>query len=310
MDEFSNPPGHRSGYVAVVGKPNVGKSTLVNGYLGQKIAIVSEKPQTTRNRILGILTRDDAQVIFVDTPGIHDPLHKLGEYLVETANRVIPDSDVVVFLVDASGPPTSEDRLVAQMIRDGKRKDAPVILALNKADLLPGEGAPREGRLREYSEIAPHAAAIFVSAARGDGRAELLDLLVEHLPPGPPYYPEDQVTDLHVRFIAAELVREAALKVLHQEVPHSMAVSVEEFKERSATLTYIGATIHLEKESQKKIVIGKKGETLKRIGTLARAEIEDLLQAKVYLELWVKVRPKWRKDEGELRRMGYSLPPR
>lgn len=297
------PPDHRSGFVAVVGRPNVGKSTLMNAYLGQKIAIVSEKPQTTRNRLLGILTRDDAQIVFVDTPGIHAPFHKLGEIMVETAVQAIPDADLVLFIVDASGPPAGEDALVAQAIRE-EGGDLPVIMALNKIDLLP---TPESPYTEAYLDMSQPDAWLPVSATRGDNRAELLEMIVAHLPPGPRYYPEDQITDQQTRFIAAELIREAALNRLRQEVPHSLAVVVDEFKQRSENMTYVGATIFVERDSQKGIVIGQGGRTLKDIGKAARAEIEGLVGTRVFLELWVKVRPKWRKKEDELRRLGYAL---
>lgn len=299
------PPDHRSGFVAVVGKPNVGKSTLMNAYLGQKVAIVSPKPQTTRNRLLGILTRPEAQIIFVDTPGIHEPKHKLGEYMVETAVRAIPDADVVLFMVDLSTPPTDEDRRIAEIIRDKCR--APVILALNKVDLL----TPKEieSHRQAYEALGEFAATMLLSATEGIGRAELLELIISYLPPGPRYYPPEQITDQQERFIAAELIREQVLYHTHQEVPYSVAVVVEEFRERRPDLTYIGANIFVERESQKAIIIGEGGQMLRRIGQAARREIENQLTGhKVYLELWVKVRKNWRKKEEELRWLGYALP--
>ena len=300
------PSGHRSGFVAVIGKPNVGKSTLMNAYLGQKVAIVSEKPQTTRWRIRGILTRPDAQIIFVDTPGIHQPKHKLGEFMVETATRAIPDADVILFVVDVSEMPTAEDEQIARLIEKYGR--APVILALNKADLLPPEQViPHTDA---YFKLVRHEDWMLVSATRGDNRDKLLDMIIAHLPEGPRYYPEDQITDQSVRTIAAELIREQVLHFTHQEVPHAVAVVVEDFKERGPNLTYISATIYVEKDSQKGIIIGKEGRMLKRIGQAARREIEALLGTQVYLDLWVKVRKKWRRREEELRRLGYALPKR
>ncbi len=304
MDETELPSDHRSGFVAVVGRPNVGKSTLMNAYLGQKIAIVSEKPQTTRNRLLGILTRDDAQIIFVDTPGIHAPFHKLGEIMVEIAASAIPDADVVLFLVDASVPPTGEDTLVAEAIRE-KGEESPVVLALNKIDLLPSSESPYA---EAYLGMVHPAAWLPVSATRGDNRAKMLNLVIAHLPFGPRYYPEDQITDQQTRFIAAELIREAALFHLRHEVPHALAVVVDEFKRRSQDMTYVGATLFVERDSQKGIVIGQGGRTLKAIGRSARTEMEKLVDTRVFLELWVKVRPKWRKKEDELRRLGYAVP--
>jgi len=305
-EEAELPPDHRSGFVAVVGRPNVGKSTLMNSYLGQKVAIISEKPQTTRNRLLGILTRHDAQVIFVDTPGIHAPLHKLGEFMVETAVRAIPDADVVLFIVDASVPPTGEDVLVAEAIRE-QGGELPVVTALNKVDLL---SSSESSYTDSYLAILQPTAWLLISAVRGDNRDELLETIIGHLPLGPRYYPEDQVTDQQTRFIASELIREAALRRLRHEVPYALAVVVDEFKRRSEDMTYIGATIFVERDSQKGIVIGQGGKTLKDIGRSARTEIEKLVDTRVFLELWVKVRPKWRKKEDELRRLGYALPKR
>lgn len=322
----SLPPDHRSGFVAVVGRPNVGKSTLLNRLLGQKIAIVSTKPQTTRNQLLGILTISPeiepelaaqlppAQIIFVDTPGIHRPHHKLGEYLVETALEAIPDADVVIWLVDAAEPPTEEDRLVAEALQKPQRFSKPlrsegippVLLVLNKIDLLTPENLT--GAEQPFLDLYPATTWLAVSARQGDNQTELLRWIIDHLPPGPRYYAEDQVTDQQLRFMAAELVREAALEVLHQEVPHALAVRVNEFKERSQTMTYVNADLIIERDSQKKIVIGEKGKTLKKIGQLARPQIEELVGTKVFLELWVKVRPKWRQKENELFWLGYEKP--
>ncbi|MEW5958074.1 MAG: GTPase Era [Chloroflexota bacterium] len=327
------PPDHRSGFVAVIGRPNVGKSTLMNHLLGQKIAIVSPKPQTTRNQLLGILTLPTpdqpelaatgppAQIIFMDTPGIHRPLHKLGEYLVETALETIPDADLILWLVDLTEPPTAEDQLVAATIGKAQTKlkkqgEPPiaVLLVLNKIDLLsPAALALAAAPFLELLAVlsptpVTEANYLFVSATRGDNHTELLRQIIHRLPPGPRYFPAEQVTDQQTRFIAAELIREAALKVLHQEVPHALAVQVVEFTPRHEQLTYVSANLVLERPSQKGIVIGEKGQTLKRIGQLARPEIEKLVGTKVYLELWVKIRPQWRKKDNELRWLGYSKP--
>ncbi len=327
-DSEDLPPDHRSGYVVVVGRPNVGKSTLLNRLLGQKIAIVSPKPQTTRHQILGILTISPevepelaaqfppAQIIFLDTPGIHKPHHKLGKFLVDTALAAIPEADVIIWLVDTSQPPTAEDRLVAQAIASQTNlKGAshlaaqPVLLALNKIDLLSASFPETARRLAQpFLELYPATEWLPLSATRGDNIEELLGRLIELLPLGPRYFPEDQVTDQQVRFVAGELIREAALEVLHQEVPHALAVHVNEFKERSETMTYLTADLIVERDSHKKIVIGEGGQTLKKIGRLARREIEDLVGTQVFLELWVKVRPKWRQKEDELSRLGYELP--
>ena len=313
------PPGHRSGFVAVVGRPNVGKSTLMNHFLGQKIAITSRKPQTTRNQLLGILTLPSldfpyappAQIVFMDTPGIHRPEHKLGEFLVETALETLLDADLILWLVDITEPPTADDELVAenlhQMRNSAKRRKTsppPVMLVLNKID----QAANRQLKKTRipFLELYPVDKWLFISATRGDNRPELLELILDHLPLGPRYFPEEQVTDQQTRFIAAEMVREAALKLLHREVPHALAVVVTEFKRRHKNLTYISANLIIEHTSQKKIVIGEKGSKLKQIGQMARPQIEELVGTNVYLDLWVKVRPKWRKNDNELRWLGYK----
>jgi GTP-binding protein Era len=300
LPEPELPPDHRSGFVAVVGRPNVGKSTLVNAYVGQKVAIVSKKPQTTRNRIRGILTQPDVQIVFVDTPGIHQPLHKLGEYMIKTAQHAVPDADVVLFMVDVSVPATEEDRIAARFLAKCR---SPVILVLNKMDRLPADKV--EPHTEQYLALGHFDQWMMTCATRGDNLDKLLNMVIARLPFGPRYYPEGQVTDLTERFIAAELVREQVLRLLHQEVPHAVAVVVEEFKERRPGLTYIAATVYVEKESQKGIVIGAKGTMLKQIGKAAREEIEHMLDTKVFLELWVKVRRKWRRDDVALRHVGY-----
>ena len=298
-------PDHRSGFVTVVGKPNAGKSTLMNAWLGQKIAIVSAKPQTTRNQILGILTRPDGQIVFVDTPGIHQPIHKLGEYMLAAATRTISDADAILLVVDGSRMPGQEDRQVAALIR--KKGQAPTVVAVNKMDLVPpGELAER---CDVYAGLVDSVGLIPISATRGDNRDRLLEMILAQLPAGPRYYPEDQVTDQMERTIVAELVREQVLQDLRQEVPHAVAVLVDEFKERPGRkVIYVSATIFVEKASQKSIVIGEGGQMLKHIGQYARTEIERVLGTRVYLDLWVKVRKNWRKDEKELRRLGYAWP--
>lgn len=309
--QFPNPPlGHRSGFVALVGKPNVGKSTLLNRLLGQKIAPVSPKPQTTRTRLRGILTLHraagdpaDAQIIFVDTPGIHEPLHRLGRFMVQTASSAIPDADVVLFMVDLETPPTAEDRVIADLV--SRQAQGPVILALNKVDLLPPDDIGP--RVNIYLELIQRDVWLAVSAMRGDRVEELLKLIIVHLPEGPRYYPEDEISDAYLRDIAGELIREQAMTLLRDEVPHALAVTVEQFKERSAGLTYIEATLIVERGSQKGIVIGKGGRTIKRISQEARGELEKLLDTQVYLDLHVKVIKNWRRDETELRRLGYFV---
>jgi len=297
------PPGHRSGFVAVIGRPNVGKSTLMNQFLGQKVAIVSPKPQTTRTRIRGILTREAFQVIFVDTPGLHRPLHKLGEVMVAAVASAIPDADVVLFLVDVSVMPREEDRMIARMVRE--RTQNPVILVLNKMDRLPADRIQRH--TEAYWGLLPdHAGWMMTIATEAVNLDKLLEMIVEHLPEGPRYYPGDQVTDQTEREIAAELVREQVLRFTREEVPHAVAVVVEEFKERENNVVYIAANIYVERDSQKGILIGRGGRMLRRIGAAARQEIERMVGGRVYLDLWVKVSKNWRRDPRRVRRMGYT----
>ncbi len=297
----------KSGFVAIIGKPNVGKSTLLNAYLGQKVAIVSDKPQTTRVRQLGILTRPDAQVIFVDTPGIHKPLHKLGDRMVESATRAASDADVIVFLADVSDLPTSEDRRIAEMIHE-QANERPVILALNKMDRLPPEKV-KEHTEAYWSLLSGEPTVqwdwMMISATAGDNRDKLLEMIIARLPEGPQYYPEDQVTDRTEREVVADLVREQVLRFTRQEIPHAVAVVVESWDERRSGAVHIGATIYAERESQKAIIIGKGGTMLKKIGAAARHEIERLIEGQVFLELWVKVRKDWRAKDDDLRELGY-----
>jgi GTP-binding protein Era len=293
---------HRSGFVVVVGRPNVGKSTLMNAYLAQKIAITSSKPQTTRHTQLGILSRPEAQVIFVDTPGIHEPRNPLGQYMVDSATRALADADAILFIVDVSAPPGPSDERLAGLIA-GRAEPAPAVLALNKSDQLkPADILPHT---EAYRALAPQAEWMLTSATRGDNLDQLLDLLIAALPAGPSLYPEDEVTQTQVRDLAAEFVREAALNALAEEVPHGIAVEVEEFRERGDKGAYIAATVFVERDSHKGIVIGRGGGMLKQIGSAARQEIERLLGYPVFLELHVKVRPNWRKSETEVQRLGY-----
>jgi GTP-binding protein Era len=300
------PPEHKSGFVALIGRPNVGKSTLMNTLLGQKVAIVSPRPQTTRNRILGILTRPEYQIIFMDTPGIHRPKHQLGRYMVHTAQSAIPDADAILFMVDVSVDPTPEDQDIASLIAQ-RKSDAPVLLVLNKMDRL--KPAQVEAHCEAYWSLGGddgwYQDWMMTRATTGENLDKLLVQIVTALPNGPRYYPGDQVTDQTERQIAAELIREQVLRYTHQEVPHSVAVVVEEFKERSESLTYIGANVFVERNSQKGIIIGKKGSMLRTIGAAAREQIERFLGTQVYLELWVKVSEDWRRDEHRLRRLGY-----
>ncbi len=298
---FNIPEGFRSGFTAVVGRPNVGKSTLINAMLKQKIAAVSEKPQTTRSNQLGILTDDKAQIIFVDTPGIHDPVNPLGEMMNMEAQAALDDTDVILWLVDVSENPHAEDRQIGKLLRERSN----VVQALNKIDLV--EDAQILERLRvKYQKMAPNAQQIMISAAQGAGFGVLKDAIIAALPPGMPYFPEDQITDIYERDIAADLIREAALAHLHDEIPHSIAIRIDEYKERDDIGARITATMFVERESQKGIVVGSGGSMIKQIGTTARKAIEAMSGRKVYLDLRVKVKKNWRSDPAFLQQMGYS----
>ncbi|MCG8352492.1 MAG: GTPase Era [Chloroflexales bacterium] len=289
----------RVGFVALVGKPNVGKSTLLNALLGQKIAIVSPRPQTTRVPLRGILTRSDAQIIFVDTPGIHEPRHKLGQFMVDVARASIRAADLIGFMVDISTPPSRLDERIAAQVQ---RSRVPKILILNKVDAQP-RGAPH---LEEYHALGPWDMEIAIAAIKGEGLSTLLDEIVQRLPLGEPLYPQDQVADQTEQHLAAELVREKVLRFTEQEVPHSVAVEVEEWEQKE-TATYIRMSVNVEKESQKGIVIGAGGAMLKRIGSAARQDIEKMLDRTIYLDLWVKVRPHWRDNLASLGWLGYRV---
>ena len=299
-----SPTVFRSGFVAVMGRPNVGKSTLLNALLGIKVAAVSPWPQTTRKQQMGILTLENAQIIFVDTPGVHNPLHKLGEHMNEEAAEVLRECDLCMLVVDVSEPPGEEDQLLADLLVDLKRP-IPTLLALNKADLVDPEGL--EPHQRAFQDMFPQAGELLpISATRGDNLDLLVKEITSQLPEGPPFFPEDQITDLYEREIAADLIREAVLYHLRDEVPHSIAVRIDEYKERDHRGAYIAATLFVERDSQKGIVIGQGGSMLKKIGIAARQEIEAMSGRKVFLQLRVKVRKNWRNDEGALRLFGFS----
>lgn len=298
------PEGFRSGVIAVVGRPNAGKSTLINRILGQKIAAVSAKPQTTRRRQLGIYTDERAQILFLDTPGLHAPQHKLGEFMVKSAESAFHDVDVILIVLDVSEPPEAGDRHLAETVAR-LRGDTPVVLALNKIDLLP-DVSRRMALIAEHSALIPHVVAFETSATEGTEIPALVDDLISRLPEGPLYYPEDQLSEVNMRVIAAEVIREKVMTHTEQEVPHSVAVEIDSYRERSDSLTYIGATIYVERDSQKGIVIGKGGERIKQIGSDARAELGAMLGTTVYLELQVKMLKNWRSDERQMARFGYK----
>ena len=291
---------YRSGFVAILGRPNVGKSTLMNAMIGEKIAIVSQKPQTTRNRIMGVLSGDGWQIVFLDTPGLHKPRTELGKYMVKSAQDAMEGVDLVLVMVDASavGP---EDRQIVRTIKGGTAKR---ILVLNKIDLIDDATLLRTiASLKDegYDEVVP------VSAMGGKGMAELQKVLVESLPKGPQYFPEDMVTDQPERQICAEIIREKALRHLKDEVPHGIGVEMMRIEAVSDKLTEIHATLYCEKPSHKGIIIGKAGSMLRTIGQESRADIERLLGVRINLQLWVKVREDWRNRASDLRTLGYDI---
>lgn len=296
------PPGYKSGFIGIIGRPNVGKSTLMNQLVGQKIAITSPIAQTTRNRLQGILTTPAAQLIFVDTPGIHKPHHQLGEVLVQNAKIAIDSVDVVLFVVDGTQPAGGGDRFIVDLL---SRSETPVILGLNKIDQQPSEFAQID---YTYSELASSHQWQLVkfSAIDGTGLDNLQQLLIDHLELGPYYYPPDLVTDQPERFIMGELIREQILLLTREEVPHSVAITIDAVEE-DTTITRVLAAIHVERDSQKGILIGKGGSMLKAIGSAAREQIQKLIAGKVYLELFVKVQPKWRQSRFRLSELGYRV---
>ncbi len=296
------PEGFKSGFVAIIGRPNVGKSTLMNYLVGQKIAITSPVSQTTRNRLRGILTTSEAQIIFVDTPGIHKPHHELGKVLVKNAQVAINSVDLILFLVDSSVEAGGGDRFIFELL---EKTETPVILGLNKTDLQSHDSQLLDG---SYSQLAKEKNIPLTkfSALTGAGLKELQKLLVDYLEPGPYYYPPDLVTDQPERFIMGELIREQILLLTRQEIPHSVAIVIEKVEEQPQ-LTRVFAIIHVERSSQKGILIGKQGSMLKQIGSAARQQIQKLITGKVYLELFVKIQPKWRQSRMRLTEFGYRV---
>jgi GTP-binding protein Era len=295
----------RSGFIAILGRPNVGKSTLVNALLGQKVAAVSPKPQTTRKRQLGILTTDSYQLVFVDTPGIHSPRHKLGQYLNQEAQESLEGVDVILWLVDASTRPGEEDKQIGSLLNTTPRR-IPLVLVVNKIDLVPAEIL--EARIEAYrSTLRKEAQVVSISATQGQNLDELTELLVSLSPFRPPEFDEEQVTDSYERDIAADLIREACLMNLRDEVPHGVGIRIDEFAERENSMLYIAATIFVERTSQKGILIGEGGRMMKTIGSQARKEIEEMGGRPVYLDLRVKVLKDWRNDENAMLRLGYKI---
>ena len=291
----------KSGFVALVGRPNVGKSTLMNHLIGQKIAITSEKPQTTRNRIQTVYTDKRGQIIFLDTPGIHKAKNKLGQYMVNVAEGTLNEVDVIMWLVEPTTYIGAGEQHIAELLSKVK---TPVILAINKIDTVKDEEIIARA-IDTYKNVCPFAEIVPVSALRNQNTDKMTELLFQYLPYGPQYYDEDTVTDQPMRQIAAELIREKALRLLQDEIPHGIAVTIEQMKERDNGIFDIEATIVCERDSHKGIIIGKGGAMLKRIGSQARREIENLMGAKVNLQLWVKVRKEWRDSELYMKNYGY-----
>ncbi|QIL46894.1 GTPase Era [Vagococcus coleopterorum] len=291
---------HKSGFVAIIGRPNVGKSTLLNRIVGQKIAIMSDKAQTTRNKIQGVYTTDNSQIVFIDTPGIHKPKHRLGDFMVETAYSALREVDATLFMVSAEQPRGRGDDFIIERL---KKSDTPVYLIINKIDTIePDDLLPIIDDYRaqmDFAEIIP------ISATEGNNVENLLSILEDKMPEGPQYFPEDQVTDHPEYFIVSELVREKVLLLTREEVPHSVAVVVEDMRRDEYDKIHIQATIIVERSSQKGIIIGKGGKMLKDVGIKARKDIENLLGNKVYLELWVKVQKNWRDKSTHLQDYGY-----
>ncbi len=292
---------YQSGFVSIIGRPNVGKSTFLNRVIGQKIAIMSNKPQTTRNKIQGVYTEQDAQVIFIDTPGIHKPKHKLGDFMVSVAENTLKEVDIVLFMINAEEGLGRGDEYIIEKLQNVK---TPVFLIVNKIDTIhPDELLVLIDQYRtlyDFAEIVP------ISALEGNNVERLIETIKKYLPEGPQYYPENQVTDHPERFIMAELIREKVLHLTREEVPHSIAVVIEQIERRSGgNAIYVHATVVVERDSQKGIIIGKQGKMLKEVGKRARQDMEMLLGTKVFLELWVKVQKDWRNKMSQLHQLGY-----
>ncbi|MGM2414802.1 GTPase Era [Bacillus cereus group sp. BceL062] len=295
-----NRKGYKSGFVSIIGRPNVGKSTFLNRIIGQKIAIMSDKPQTTRNKIQGVYTENDSQVIFIDTPGIHKPKHKLGDFMVKMAQTTLKEVDIVLFMVNATEGFGRGEEFIIEKLQETKQ---PVFLVINKIDQVHPEQLleliDQYRKLHEFAESVP------ISALDGNNVEALIGAIKKYLPEGPQYYPDNQVTDHPERFIIAELIREKVLHLTREEVPHSVAVVIDAIQKREGGAVYINATIVVERASQKGIIIGKQGKMLKEVGKRARFDIEALLGSKVFLEVWVKVQKDWRNKMSQLRDLGF-----
>ena len=290
----------KSGFVAIVGRPNVGKSTFMNYVLGQKIAIMSDKAQTTRNKIQGVYTKDDAQIVFLDTPGIHKPKHELGEFMVKSAYSALKEVDAVLFMVNVSEKRGPGDDFIIEKLKGIK---TPIFLVLNKIDLVTPEVLLE--RVESYKDALDFAGVFPISVLQGNNVNELMEGLINALPEGPQYYPADQITDHPEYFVVSELIREKILQLTQEEIPHSVAVTVDKMQKDEFDKVHVYANIIVERKSQKGIIIGKGGRLLKEIGTRARRDIKQLLGNKVYLELWVKVEKDWRKRKSNLQEYGY-----
>ncbi|WP_338777184.1 GTPase Era [Metabacillus sp. FJAT-52054] len=292
---------YKSGFVSIIGRPNVGKSTFLNRVIGQKIAIMSDKPQTTRNKIQGVLTTEDSQTIFIDTPGIHKPKHKLGDFMMKVAQNTLREVDIIMFMINAEEGYGRGDEFIIEKLKEVK---TPVFLVINKIDQLhPDQLFPL---IEKYKALYPFKEVVPISALQGNNIETLLEQIKTYLPEGPQYYPADQVTDHPERFIISELVREKVLHLTREEIPHSVAVVIDAIERREENASvYVAATVIVERDSQKGIVIGKQGKMLKEVGQRARVDIEALLGSKVFLELWVKVQKDWRNKMNQLRDYGF-----
>ncbi|MED3962060.1 GTPase Era [Niallia taxi] len=291
---------HKSGFISIIGRPNVGKSTFLNRVIGQKIAIMSDKPQTTRNKVQGVLTTDDSQLIFIDTPGIHKPKHRLGDFMMKVAQNTLKEVDLILFMVNAEEGFGKGEEFILEKFENIK---TPIFLVVNKIDTIHPDKL--FSVIDSYKEKYPFKEIIPISALEGNNVETLLTQIKKYMPEGPQFYPADQVTDHPERFIVSELIREKALHLTREEIPHSLAVVIEKMEKKQNDVVYVMATIVVERDSQKGIIIGKQGGMLKEVGKRARTDIENLLGNKVFLELWVKVQKDWRNKMTQLRDFGF-----